>query len=865
MPHAAEPVRRAPVVLALLLVLAAPTSAAGPVPLPESFLHALEARPLGPANMGGRITALGVVPGRPSTVYVAAASGGLWKTVNNGITWAPVFDGQTAASVGDVAVAPSRPETIWVGTGEANARNSVAWGDGVYRSTDGGRSWKNVGLRDTHHVGRVAVHPRDPDVAYVAALGHLWGSNRERGLFRTRDGGATWKHVLALDQETGCVDVALDPVDPDTVYAAAYRVRRDAFAGGTPPVQFGPRAGLYKSADGGESWKRLTRGLPDRPLGRCGLAVAAGDPRVVYAVVQTDRTDLSVTAGQPARSGGRAETGGVFRSDDRGETWAKVNDLCPRPFYYGQVRVDPRDARRVYVLGVSLFGSDDGGRTFGTGGSAGTHSDHHALWIDPNDADHLALGTDGGLFVTYDRGAAWEHVNNLPLAQCYAAGVDFRRPYRVYGGLQDNGTWCGPSRTHHPEGITAADWFRVLGGDGFACRPDPADPDTVYAEVQYGGLYRLNVRTGAQLAVRPRPPPGAPAYRFNWSAPLLLSPHGPRVVYFGGNHLFRSADRGGHWDVVSPDLTSGRPGPDRSTGHTLTALAESPLRAGLLYAGSDDGRVHVSRDGGGTWEDVGGGLPGVAPDGWVTRVECSPFAEGTAYLSLDRHRRDDRAPYLFRTTDFGATWVSVRGDLPGGAPVHVVRADPGNRELLYAGTERGLWASADGGRHWHPLGRGLPPAAVHDLVVHPRERELVVATHGRGLFVVDVAPLQQATARALAAPLTLFEVKPAGAFRPHGTRGTGRGKHFLAPNPPYGASVYFWLGEPPPEPARVTVTDALGNPVAELKGGAGPGLQRVVWDLRGPGDTPAPPGEYVVRVRAGGLTRARPFRVEAEE
>jgi photosystem II stability/assembly factor-like uncharacterized protein len=815
--------------------------------------------------MGGRVTALAVVEGRPSTQYLGAAAGGLWKTTNNGITWAPVFDGQATLSIGDVAVAPSDPNVVWVGTGEANARNSVSWGGGVYRSGDGGRTWERRGLRETHHIGRVVVHPRRSDTVYVAALGHLFGPNRQRGVFKTEDGGRTWSHVLAPGEDTGCVDLVMAPDDPETLYAAAWRVLRDGFAGGNPAVQFGPAAGLYRTRDGGRTWVRLSAGLPRRPLGRCGLAVSPADPRVLYAVVSSDLTDIRKVPGQPAGNGGDPDTGGVFRSADRGETWAKVNDLCPRPFYFGQVRADPHDARRVYVLGVALHASSDGGRTFRPVGAADLHADQHALWIDPADTEHLVLGGDGGLWCSYDRGRAWEHVRNLPLAQFYGVAVDQRKPYRVYGGLQDNGVWFGPSCTRSREGVTAADWSRLLGADGFRCAVDPSDSDTVYAELQYGALRRLNVRTGAQIDIRPRP--AAPAWRFNWSAPLLVSLHDPRTVYFGGNVLFRSSDRGDSWQVISPDLTRGRPGPSAHTGHTLSAVAESPLRPGLLYAGSDDGRVSVSRDGGATWADVGARLPGVPAERWVSCVECSPFAEGGAYLALDRHRQDDRAPYLFRTDDFGLTWRALSAGLPPEGPVYVVRADARRRGLLFAGTEFGLFFSPDDGATWQPLRHGLPTVPVHDLVIHPRERELVIATHGRGLFVLDVAPLEELTPRVLAAPAHLFDVKPATAFQPRGARGLRPGKNYLAPNPPFGAAIYYALSGRPSGPLRLTVLDAQGRAVAELPAPGEPGLHRVQWDLRPGGDDEGlvPPGEYAVRLQAGSQVLTKRLRVEAEE
>jgi photosystem II stability/assembly factor-like uncharacterized protein len=870
----------------LLLLLATSARADEPVALSPDFFAALPARSIGPANMGGRVVAVAVVESRPTTMFVATASGGLWRTVNNGTTWTPVLDHEETASLGAVAVAPSNPEVVWAGTGEANARNSVSWGSGVYKSTDGGRTWRNMGLRDTHHIGRVAIDPSNADVVYVAALGHLWGPNRERGVFKTTDGGRTWRQVMFLDEETGCIDLALDPGRPSVVYAAAYRVRRDAFAGGNPAVQFSRTAGLYKSADGGETWTKLTRGLPDRPYGRCGIAVSRTDPRVVYAVVQTDKTDIRTVPGQAARSGEEVEIGGVFRSEDKGRTWRKVNDLCPRPFYFGQIRVDPNNDQRVYVLGLALHVSRDGGRTFTDGGSS-VHADHHALWIDPRNSSHLVLGCDGGLYVSYDRGAAWEHIRNLPIAQFYAVAVDTRKPYRVYGGLQDNGTWGGPSATRNREGITAADWVKVAGGDGFYCAVDPTDPDTVYVEGQYGRLQRFNVRTGAGEAISPRPTlrlpnatlptnvsppsrPDAPAFRFNWSSPLLLSPHNPRTLYYGGNHLFRSFDRGLQWQILSPDLTRGKAWPNAHAGHTITTISESPLRPGLLYVGTDDGRLHVrGRGGKPEWIDLSDRLPDLPAARWVTRVEASRHAAGTVYVTVDRHRNDDRAPYVFRSRDFGETWTPLAAGLPPEGPVHLIREGLRNPALLYVGTEFGLFVSLDGGASWTRFGRSLPTVAVHDLVVHPRDQELVVATHGRSLYVVDVAPLEELTPAVLRADAHLFRIKSATAFRFRGAQGRGGGKPFAGTNPPYGAVIYYYLKTAPTGPVELSVADARGNVVARLNAAAEAGLHRVTWSLtRDDPPTPGalvPAGEYVVRLRVGDQTRLQRVRVEAEE
>jgi hypothetical protein len=587
--------------------------------------------------------------------------------------------------------------------------------------------------------------------------------------------------------------------------------------------------------------------------------------------VQTDQTALGrdTEFGQPARTPGNTDTGGVFRSADGGRTWTKRNDLCPRPFYFSQIRVDPNDERRVYVLGVTLHVSTDGGRTFSEADAAeGAHADHHALWIDPHDSRHMVLGNDGGVALTHDRGATWERLQNLPISQFYGIAVDDRRPYRVYGGLQDSGTWMGPSAVRNPEGITPADWTRVLGYDGFQCRVDPDDPDTLYCESQYGRPRRMNVRTGTGKDIQPKPPKGAAEYRFNWNAPLLVSPHDARTLYFGGNHVFRSTNRGDAWDRISPDLTYGRPGRDAAMGHTLTALAESPIKAGLLYAGSDDGRVHVRRGPDTLWTDVSESIPGVPSERWITRIECSPFDANTAYLALDRHRNDDRRPYLFKTTDAGASWQSISGNLPAGGPIHVVRADPVTKDLLYVGTEFGLFVSLDGGTAWHRLRGELPTVAVHDLVVHSRDRELVIGTHGRGMYILDVAPLQEMNPEVLASPAHLFSVKPAERFMYRGARWPSRA--FVGANPPFGATIRYYLGREPKGPVKIQIIDPAGKQIAEFDGPAEPGLNTFQWDLRrgkDAGEEPdlVPAGEYRVKLQVRERSLERKFRIEAEE
>jgi photosystem II stability/assembly factor-like uncharacterized protein len=909
--------KRIVIVLITILILFHPLGYAGETSsLVPGFLKTLKPRSIGPANMSGRIVDVAVYEKRPSIMYVASASGGLWKTVNNGITFQPVFERESSVALGAVALAQSNPEIVWVGTGENNARNSVSWGDGVYKSTDGGKTWKNMGLKDSQHIGRIVIHPTNPDIVYVAALGHLWGPNKERGLYKTSDGGKSWKQVKFINDDTGFIDLVMDPSDPEVLYAAAYQVRRDVFSGGNPVVQYGPGSGLYKTSDGGKSWQKMTVGLPKRALGRCGLSVYRPDPKVVYAVVQTDLTPTPV-AGQAANLKERIvaedeagtkvkrkiipDDGGIFRSEDGGKTWTYLNSLCPRPFYYGQIRVDPNDDRRIYVLGIQFHVSSDGGKTFKNGIPPGkVHSDHHALWIDPRDSHHLVLGGDGGLYFSYDRIANWEHLLNLPVGQFYAIGVDMRKPYRVYGGLQDNGSWGGPSATLDRAGITVADWFQILGFDGYYCQVDPKDVDTVYCEGQYGILRRVNVRTGEQKDIKPRLetpakgkkkglktniepplPKETPEFRFNWSSPILLSPHNDKTLYYGSNFVFRSRNRGDKWTIISPDLTRGKPGPSQSTGHTITTVAESPLKAGLLYVGTDDGKVHVTQDGGDNWTDLSENLP-LPPRRWIARLECSPFDEGTAFLSVDRHRNHDRAPYLFKTTDYGATWKALVNNLPAGGPVHVIKADPRNRNLLYVGTEFGLFLSLNAGAFWHKH-PGLPTVPVHDLVVHPRDRELVIATHVRSIYVMDVAPLQDLTPAILQTGAYLFDVKPAVAYRPRSFRSLG-GKNYAGQNPPYGTAIYYYLKEPIKNTPTITIINSDGNPVRELKAGKEggqsarqAGLHRYQWNLlqpkqggkKGGGGAfqfrPVPAGEYTATLRIGDRILSKKIRVEAEE
>jgi photosystem II stability/assembly factor-like uncharacterized protein len=854
------------------------TAAAQPLITAEA-LKGLEFRNIGPAIMGGRVDDFAVVESRPSTFYVGAAAGGLWKTENNGTTFEPVFDDQESSSVGAIAVAPSDPSVLYVGTGEPNNRQSSSWGHGVYKTTDGGKTWTHLGLADTHHIGRVVVHPANPDVVYVAALGHLWGPNRERGLFKSTDGGKTWTNTKFIDEDTGFVDVAMDPQSPNILYAASYQRRRTPFgySGG------GPGSALWKTVDGGATWKKLVEGLPkEGDVGRIGVTAYRRDPRIVYALVE------------------HAKEGGIYRSEDRGETWKKVSDTNPRPSYYSQVHVDPNNDQRVWVLGAPMFYSEDGGKTFRTDLVQKIHGDYHALWIDPADSNHLLAGTDGGIHVTWDRGRSWDYINTVPLAQFYELAYDMRRPYSVCGGLQDNGSWCGPSRTLYTQGIANEDWFRIGGGDGFHAAVDPTDADTVYTESQDGNVQRMDLRTNERRVIRPEPSAGE-RYRFNWNSPIAISPHDPKTIFYGGDRLFISHDRGDSW-TQTVDLTNAaardkmtifsKAAKDflsRNDGvvhfGTITTLAESPLKAGVLWAGTDDGNLQVSRDGGVTWTNVAGKVPGVPKGTYVSRVEASRSGEGTAYVAFDGHRSDDYRVHLFRTDDYGQTWRSVAGNLPTGWTVHVVREHPKNATLLFAGTENGLWASWDRGGQWVRLKAKLPTVPVFDVQIHRRDDDLIVATHGRGVFILDDASvLAGLNPDTLGADVRLFNPPPATQYRVYNHKGNTGHQAFLAPNPPDGVVLTYALKTKPAEKddVKIVVKDASGTTVRELKGQKEAGLNRASWDLRheppvrrepgepgesffGPPRGPfVPPGTYTVTVSVGSASDSRPVVVQED-
>ena len=777
---------------ALLLAVAA--FAAPAAEIDPDLLAGMKARAIGPAGMSGRIADIDAVESDPATVFVGAATGGVWKSVNGGLTFAPVFDDQPVAAIGDVAIFQANPAIVWVGTGESNVRNSASVGNGVYRSLDGGRTWKHLGLDGSERIARIVLHPTDPDTAWVAALGREWGENPERGVFKTGDGGATWKKVLYVDERTGAADLVADPVNPNTLFAAMWQYRRWPyfFRSG------GPGSGLFVSRDGGATWKKLQQedGMPKGPLGRIGVAVCRSRPEVVYALVEAEKSAL-------------------LRSEDGGRTFATVNDtpnVAPRPFYYADLRVDPEWPNRVYSLDYDVRVSDDGGKTFARlPGCSQGHGDYHAMWIDPRDPDHLYVGDDGGVRESRDRGRTVRFVANLPLAQFYHIAVDGERPYRVMGGMQDNGSWRGPSAVWAEGGIRNHEWAMVGGGDGYDVQPDPGDPELGYAMWQGGNLLRWDARAGTQRPVKP-PQGDGPRLRFNWNTGLALDPFVPGTIYYGSQFVHRSTDRGATWETISPDLTTNTPEwqrqddsggltPDVTAAEnycTILTIAPSPVARGVIWVGTDDGRVHLTRDGGATWTSVESGLAGVPANTWVPHIEASRFDAGEAFVVLEDHRRSNWTPYVYRTVDYGKTWTSlVTPELRGWALA--IEQDTAKRDLLFLGTEFGLYVTLDGGRRWLPFRHGVPTVSVMDLALQPRDGDLVIGTHGRSALIVDdIAPLRELTPAVLAKPVHLFAAAPAQQHvrRPEVAGfGLGHGE-FRGENRPYGAILTYSLSRP---------------------------------------------------------------------
>jgi photosystem II stability/assembly factor-like uncharacterized protein len=883
---------RSPLTLTVLCLAAA---TAGPLTLraqpsaalDPALVSAFKFRSIGPAATGGRVDDFAVarVPGAPDTIYVGTASGGIFRSTNQGASWSPVFDGVDAMmSIGDLAVAPSNPNVVWAGTGEANNRQSSSWGDGVYKSIDAGRTWRNVGLKDTRHIARILIHPRNPEIVYVAAPGHLWGSNPERGVFKTTDGGLTWKKTMYLDDHTGATDIVMDPQDPETLFVAMYQRQRKSwgFNGG------GPGSNIYRTNDGGATWTPLTVGLPAGEKGRIGLDIFHGDGRIVYAVVEAAGRDS-----------------GVYRSVDRGDTWEQLGTLNPRPMYYSQIRIDPKDRNRIYMLGSNrgFYVSDDGGKDFRDVFST-VHSEDHALWIDPDDPNHLIVGGDGGVSLSWDRGVTWEFRDNLPIGQFYEIHADMADPFVVCGGLQDNGNWCIPSATRQRTGISNRDAVNIGSGDGFYSRIDPTDPHTVFVESQEGRANRVNLATLERQFISPAPAerlkPGA-RERWNWNTPIVMSSFDPAVIYMGSTMVFRSADRGVTWKAISPDLTAhidrdtlqmmGAPVAagalsrhDGQTSYsTLTSIGESPLDAKLLYTGSDDGQVQVTRDGGQKWTNVTSKIAGVPANTYVSSVLPSRHAAGRVYATFDNHYNDDYRPLAFVSDDYGQTWRSIAANLPE-TSVHRLREDLTNQRLLFLGHERGLHISIDGGTSWTPFNANMPNVPVDDLLIHPRDNALVLGTHGRSLWVLDdLAPLQALTAEAVKSDAFLVPPSRARLLSIYNPQAWYGASQFFAPNPDTGAVIHYYLREPAGRDVDIDIRDGSGRTVRTLKGPARRGLNRVGWDLRleppvreadrdtggggfgGPPSGPLViPGRYAVSLKAGSRELKADLNVEGD-
>lgn len=993
----------------------APTPTPAPTPVinqsNDPLLKNFRWRAIGPASMGGRIDDIAVVESNPYIIYVGFATGGVWKTVNNGTTWDPIFETYSNASIGDIAVSQSDPNIVWVGTGEANNRQSASIGDGIYKSIDAGKTFVNMGLKDSQCIARIVIDPKDANIIYVAVLGHLFGPNAERGVYKTVDGGKTWTNVKFIDEDTGFTDLVMDPADNKILYAASYQRRRTAwgFNGG------GPGSGIWKTTDAGRTWKKLEgNGLPQGLLGRIGLDVSRSNPNVVYAQMEvgasagtgggeeqtagpgesapTPTPTLGVAAqptpGQTAPptnpSSGQAQPqptpsptplpppdpkkSGVWRSDDKGKTWRVVSNTNNRPMYYSQIRVDPKNEQIVYTGGAPFFKTIDGGKNFQVVQGI-AHSDHHAIWINPQNDNQVIIGNDGGIDISYDQGATWEFVNTLPVGQFYAVAVDLRKPYNVYGGLQDNGSWGGPSQTRNAAGITNADWFRVGGGDGFYCAIDPTDPNIIYSESQNGAITRLDLKTGRTSFIRPRAAPrprqasprtatgtattpptaagqtseprpaepvaqpappeqvasqpaatqtqaGTPSqtpaqtqppipaqvpggfggfggfggvpptsnivpaptpgeqYRFNWDTPIHMSPHNPRTLYVGSNKLFKTVDRGETW-TASPDLTKqidrnklpimgvagDKPMASKHDGlgnyGNITTVAESPVLPGVLWVGTDDGNIQLSRDGGATWNNMAKNIEGLGDTYQVSRVEPSHFDAATCYVSIDRHRMDDYKPYVFVTRDYGATWKSITNNLPFGH-INVVREDLKNKNLLYVGSEFGMFISLDGGAQWKRFMSGLPMVPVDDILVHPRDNDLIIGTHGRSVYVLDdITPLQQLADKVTSSDVFLFDVRPGTQWLQDATlsRSTGGAKNFRAVNPQAGTAISYYLKSAPAGDVKITISDVTGKVVRNITGTKETGLNRVAWNMRAdppPRPANAPAGGFPGGGQGGG-------------
>lgn len=919
--------------------------------------------------MGGRVDDVEVAPSNPDIIYVGYATGGVFKSGNNGTTFEPVFDTYGSSSIGDIAIHPTNPNVVYVGTGEPNNRQTSSFGDGIYKSTDGGSTFTNIGLKETQTIARIVIDPRDPQVVYVAAPGHLFGPNPDRGLYKTTDGGKNWTRIKYIDENTGFTDIVMDPSNNRTLYASSYQRRRAGccFNGG------GPGSAIWKTTDAGQTWTKLTSGgLPPEPYGRIAVDVSRSNSSIVYAQIEAGESRLILPVNGPGGAktrelrptpnaageywttpGGDAARywcnngvpapiigpdgpgsvpagtrpvldptqGGVFRSDDGGRSWKAVSNCNERPMYFSQLRVDPLEPNTIYASGGRLAKSVDGGKSFIK--LDAIHVDYHALWINPTDPKHLIAGNDGGINISYDQGRTWDFVNSMAVAQSYSVAADNERPYNVYTGIQDNGNWGGPSTKRGRVGIHNSDWFKLpCVGDGFVTAVNRDRPNIVYCEGQDGAIQRVDLNTGRGTGIRPVSGPAVPkepvacddgrapnnprllrrggrrtvlnatpgdVYRFNWNTPFILSPHDPNIVYLGGNRLFKSYDRGDTW-IASADLTKqidrckttimGVGGDERQLAKndgiewysTIVSVSESRAMPGVVWAGTDDGTLQVSRDGGLTFIEVGKNLPGLPVDHeyWISRIDASHFGAGTAYVAVDGHRSNDLRPYVFVTHDYGQTFQSISNDLPVQGNVLVIREDPVNRDLLFAGTEFGLHVSRDGGKHWGKFMNNFPTVRTDDILIHPRDGDLIVATHGRGIHIADdITPLQQFTPEVAVQDVYLFQPREVVAYVPDLTNNLNveSVRNFVGENAPVGPALTYYLRAPVQGDVRITVSDATGRTIGTLEGPREAGIHKMLWTRlsageRGGNDAPSvEAGVYNLRLTVSGKDYTRTLTI----
>jgi len=845
----------------------------------SKLLQGLEWRGIGPTQFGGRVTDIAGVPGNPNILYVAHASAGLFKSINGGTTFESIFEDGNTLSIGAIALAPNNPDIIYVGTGEGDPRNSISFGDGIYKSNNGGKTWNHLGLKNSEHFSTIIVHPFKPHIVFAAVMGHAWGPNKERGVFRSTDGGDSWEKVLYVNETTGASDISFDPEDPDIIYAGMYDHLRQ-------PWHFrsgGPGSGLYRSIDGGKSWVHLTdskraNGLPKDTLGRIGISVSRSNPHFVYAIIES-------------------KVGVLWRSTDRGINWELVNtnhQINRRPFYFSDIRVDPADENRVYSLSGPLYISNDGGKSFKPVSYWKVFGDHHALWIDPNNPNRLLNGNDGGFFISNDRGKNFNFINNLPFAQAYHVGVDMADPYNVLGGFQDHEIWRGPNERWNISGVRGGHWIRLrYMADGMYAIADPRDPNIIFFNGHFGDITRIDMRIGEERYIQPYPvgPTGLGAeselYRFNWNSPIHMSPSNPDIIYYGGNVLFKTTNAGNSWEIISPDLTTNNPSKMKISGGsisldntraeyhcTILSISESPYNPNVILVGTDDGNVQLTLDGGISWTNLTPNISSFPKDSWVSSVRMSSHSPSTAYISVDQHRLDDFNSYIFVTTNYGKTWQNIADELKG--YVHVVTEDPRSPELLYAGTELGIFASFDGGQNWTDLRLGLPPLPVRDLVVHPRDNDLIIATHARGFYILDdITPLQK-LAHVYNDPVALFKPMQATRYTPAADVSTLGDQVFVAPNEPYGALISYYLSNVLPDNASVSlsINDSSGRVIRKTEGPGSAGVNRVVWDLREEFSIGTSqhqisgmrvlPGTYTVNLIVGKQTLQETFKVRLD-